>query len=101
MPRLDEQQNTDEGELGSSKTCVTHFDLNAMFSSLFFALFFDWIFWVPLGAMCGLVAGRLLPRKSLLGYAILTLILVIAPVAMFAATFFTTTYATNPYVCDL
>lgn len=43
---------------GASKGCVTHFDPNLMFSGVLVALFVDWIIWIPLGTMCGFLAGR-------------------------------------------
>jgi uncharacterized membrane protein YeaQ/YmgE (transglycosylase-associated protein family) len=87
--------------LGGSKPCITHFDLNLMLGSLFVSLFYNWILWVPLGLILGFLAGLLLPRNSALAYVILTLIVAITPIVLFFATFSSTSYATNPYVCAI
>lgn len=84
---------------GSSKSCVTHFDFNLMFSWAEVWLYFDWLFWVPIGIMYGLLVGRRVPRKSLLPYLILVVLLVFVPAGVLAATFYTTAYTTNPYAC--
>lgn len=85
----------------SDKECVTHFDFNLMFGWVGIALFFDWIFWLPLGVMFGLLVGRHIPHKSPLAYVLLTVILITAPVAVFATTFSSTAYTTNPYACAI